>query len=422
MNAKKQAGLEAKDSAEHIYTVSELTDDIKLVLESTLASVWIEGEISNFIDHISGHMYFSLKDKGAVISACLFRNVNQNLKFKLKDGLSVVCFGRVTVYGKRGQYQIVVQKIEPRGVGALQLAFEQLKEKLFKEGLFALAHKKPIPLLPSSVGIVTSASGAAVRDILKILKTEAAFLRVVLRPTVVQGQDAKNDIAKAIEEFNQSCLVDVLIVGRGGGSLEDLWAFNEEVVARAIFNSKIPVISAVGHEIDTTISDLVADLRAETPTAAAKIISNKKDELLRIIREDILLLTGFIRDKINELGRRLNLQMASPAFKHPLQKIEEFEQDIDNFVHSASLAMRHVLEVIQGSLATVLGRFEALNPISILVRGFSLTTTQDGKIIKDAGSLKKGERVNTKLATGSFQSEVIRIDLTKQNIDNSIET
>lgn len=405
-----QTPLNNKDSTRHIYTVSELTQDIKLILENSISSFWLEGEISNFTHHMSGHMYFSLKDKNAIINACLFKNVNQALKFRLEDGLRAICFGHITVYGKRGQYQIVIERIEPKGIGSLQLAFEQLKDKLFKEGLFDPAHKKPLPLIPFSVGIVTSATGAAIRDILKILTTEVKFLRIVIRPTVVQGDNARGDIAKAISEFNQySPQVDVLIVGRGGGSLEDLWAFNEEVVARAIFNSKIPVVSAVGHEVDTTVADLVADLRVETPTAAAKLFVNKKNEVLKIFEQSYLLLANSMRERINDLTQRLNLASTSPAFKHPLRRIEEFQQDIDSLSHSILLLIQHLIHLAEGRLAGVSGQFQTLNPLAILARGFSLTTTVDGSIIKQAGALKNGDRVNTKLAKGSFQSEVKEI-------------
>ena len=395
----------------HIYTVSELTQNIKQILENSFPAIWLEGEISNFTHHLSGHIYFSLKDENAIISACLFKNVNQRIKFKLEDGLKVICFGRITVYGKRGQYQIVIERIEPKGIGALQLAFEQLKEKLFKQGLFDSVHKRPIPIIPFSVGIVTSASGAAIRDILKILTTEAGFLRIVLRPTVVQGEEAKYDIAQAIAEFNQySPRVDLLIVGRGGGSIEDLWAFNEEVVARAIFDSDIPIISAVGHEIDHTIADLVADLSAPTPSAAAKIIVHKKNEILKNLGERCLLLTSAIREKIYHLEEGLNLIYASPAFRHPLQRIEEFQQDLDSLTHSVFLAIQHLVQIADQKLAAVSGKFQALNPISILARGFSLTTTIGGKIIKQANCLKQGELVNTRLAQGSFQSEIKKIE------------
>ncbi|MBU1871485.1 MAG: exodeoxyribonuclease VII large subunit [Candidatus Omnitrophica bacterium] len=395
----------------HLYTVSELTQDIKLILENTIPLVWVEGEISNFTHHLSGHMYFSLKDENAVISACLFKNVNQGIKFKLAAGMRVICLGRITVYGKRGQYQIVIEKIEPKGIGSLQLAFQQLKEKLFKEGLFDEKKKKPIPIMPFSVGIATSSTGAAIRDILKILKTEAGFLRVILRPTLVQGEGARDDIVKAILEFNSLPeKVDVLIIGRGGGSMEDLWAFNEEVVARAISVSSIPVISAVGHEIDTTISDLVADLRAETPTAAAKIIVSKKTEILRLLQRDSLLITGFIKEKISNLKDELNAFIARPAFRHPLQKIEELQQDIDGYARSAYVAIHNFTKIMEERLAAAIGKFHALNPISILARGFSLTTTSGGEIIKEASSLKQGDTVRTRLAKGSFQSKVVKID------------
>ena len=406
-NLNKQIRLDNKNLTQHIYTVSKLTQDIKLILENSFASIWLEAEISNFTHHLSGHMYFSLKDENAIISACLFRNINQGIKFKLENGLKVICFGHITVYGKRGQYQIVVEKIEPKGIGALQLAFAQVKEKLFKQGLFDSAHKTPLPLVPCSVGIVTSATGAAIMDIIKILTKEAGFLRIVLRPTIVQGEEAKYDIAQAIAEFNQYSQVDVLIVGRGGGSLEDLWAFNEENVARAIFNSKIPIISAVGHEVDTTIADLVADLRAETPTAAAKLIVNKKNEILKLLEHNCLLLTSSIREKVYDLKEKLTLVTTHPAFKHPLQRIDDFYQDIDSLTHSASLAIQHLTQITQERLATIMGKIQALNPLSILARGFSLTTTLEGKIIRKVSSLKKGNQVNTKLANGSFQSEVV---------------
>ncbi len=397
-------------SSRHIYTVSELTQGIKSALESNFDSVWLEGEISNFKHHLSGHMYFSLKDEQSVISACLFRNVNERLKFKLEDGQKVICFGRVTVYGRRGQYQIVVEKIEPKGVGALQLAFQQLKEKLFEQGLFNDDRKRALPTVAFTVGIVTSSTGAAIRDILKGLKAEAGFSRIILRPTLVQGPNAKNDIVKAIEELNQYSQADVLIVGRGGGSLEDLWAFNEEVVANAIANSRIPVISAVGHEIDTTIADLVADLRAETPTAAARLIANKKKDALNFLEQQCLFLTNTITAKLTDLGQELNILRNSAALKHPLQRIEEFQQDVDNLMRSLMLATQHWVQITGEKFVQVLEKFQALNPISILVRGFSLTTTLEGNIIKEAACLKKGDLVKTKLAKGAFESEVTKVE------------
>src|SRR3989339_1943740 len=236
-----------------IYSVSELTDDIKVILENTFPDVWVEGEISNFSQSQSGHIYFSLKDPKSTLRCVFFRGVNQGLKFSLKDGLQCLAGGRINVYGPSGQYQLSIQRLEPKGTGALQLAFEQLKEKLAREGLFDEARKKPLPVLPLRVGIVTSPVGAAIRDIVNILKRRAPFVKIILNPVKVQGEGSAQEIARAIADFNQYKDVDVLIVGRGGGSLEDLWAFNEEIDARAIYASKITVMSAVGHEVDWTI-------------------------------------------------------------------------------------------------------------------------------------------------------------------------
>ena len=236
------------DKQKRVYTVSQLTRNIRAVLEDTFGMVWIEGEISNFVKHTSGHMYFSMKDEQAVIACVLFKRANQGLKFNIDNGMQVLCFGKVSVYDKRGQYQLIIEKLEPKGVGALQLAFEQLKEKLRKEGLFDRAHKKPIPYLPTRVGVVTSPTGAAIKDILNVARRRFSNVEIILNPVKVQGSGAETEIAQAIRVFNKLNNVDVIIVGRGGGSLEDLWPFNEELLARAIYDSKLPVISAVGHD------------------------------------------------------------------------------------------------------------------------------------------------------------------------------
>ncbi len=253
-----------------IYSVSEITHEIKVLLEGRFPGVWVEGEISNIRKPGSGHVYFTLKDEGSQLQAVLYRSQFSRSKFDLKDGLQVIAFGDVSVYAKGGRYQITVAEIEPKGLGALQLAFEQLKQRLAKEGLFAPEKKKRIPLLPERIGIVTSPTGAAIRDILTVIERRFANVRILISPVRVQGETAAGEIAAAIDGFNSRADVDVIIVTRGGGSLEDLWAFNEEAVARAIAGSHIPVISAVGHEIDFTISDFVADLRVPTPSAAAE--------------------------------------------------------------------------------------------------------------------------------------------------------
>ena len=295
-------------SDRHVFKVSELTRLLRTVLEETFRNIWVEGEISNFTKHTSGHMYFSLKDDQAVLSCVLFRRVNQNLKFKIENGMQVVCFGRLSIYDKRGQYQLYVDKIEPKGVGALQMAFEQLKKKLAGEGLFDDSRKRPIPYLPTRIGVVTSPTGAAIRDILNVVKRRFQNIEVILNPVRVQGDGAEEEVARAIEEFNEynrsvepDKKVDVLIVGRGGGSLEDLWAFNMEAVARAISSSVIPIISAVGHEIDWTIADFVSDKRAPTPSAAAELVIPKKEDLVLTLDQLTDRLDGSIMDKIASL-------------------------------------------------------------------------------------------------------------------------
>ncbi|MBA7682440.1 Exodeoxyribonuclease 7 large subunit [subsurface metagenome] len=248
---------------EHIYTVREITRRIRGKLESEFPDVWVEGEVSNLKKTLSGHLYFCLKDEESQLNAAVFGYLERNFKFTLEEGLQIVAHGRINVYERQGKYQLIIDKMEPAGKGALQLAFEQLKEKLEKEGLFDPSHKKSIPLLPEKIGVVTSPSGAAIRDILNVIGRRFPNMEVILYPVRVQGKEAPPEIAEAVKSFNQREDIDVLIVGRGGGSIEDLWAFNEEIVARAIYASRIPIISAVGHEIDFTIADFVADLRAQ---------------------------------------------------------------------------------------------------------------------------------------------------------------
>src|SRR5512146_544692 len=262
-----------------ILTVSQLTALVKGVLEENFEHVWVEGEVSNLAMPGSGHLYFTLRDAGAQLRCVMFRASARVLKFRPKDGMGLVVRGRLSVFEPRGDYQLIVEYLEPKGIGALQLAFVQLKERLAREGLFDEAHKKPLPKLPQRIGIVTSATGAAIHDILNVLDRRYANLEILLYPVRVQGEGAATEIAQAIRDFNRYREIDVMIVGRGGGSLEDLWPFNEEVVARAIYQSKIPVISAVGHEVDFTIADFVADLRAPTPSAAAELVVRSKAEL-----------------------------------------------------------------------------------------------------------------------------------------------
>jgi exodeoxyribonuclease VII large subunit len=394
-----------------IYTVSELTDDVKVLLENTFPEAWVEGEISNFSQSQSGHIYFSLKDAKSSLRCVFFRGANLSLKFALKDGLQVIAFGGITVYAPNGQYQLNIRKLEPKGAGALQLAFEQLKEKLSKEGLFDQAHKKRLPVLPLRVGVVTSPVGAAIRDILNILRRRAPFVKIILNPVKVQGEGSAREIARAISEFNQYNEVDVLIVGRGGGSLEDLWAFNEEVVARAIYNSRIPVISAVGHEVDWTIADFTADLRAPTPSAAAELMVRQKDELLSELEHLRLRMRSELNNKIKNLDNKLSALKDAYVLKYPLNFIQVYLQRIDDFSHRLRQKSGHILEVSRHRFVHLAEKLEALSPLRVLSRGYSIAfKLPEMKVVTDASQINVSDRLKTQLKTGSFVSEIISKD------------
>lgn len=399
-----------------IYTVTEITKGIHSLLEENFDGIWVEGEVSNFKAYPSGHSYFSLKDKNSVLNCVLFKSSAERLSFKAEDGMKVVCRGGISVYDKRGQYQLYVTKMDPLGKGALQVAFEQLKDKLAKEGLFDEGHKKPLPLLPSRVGVVTSSAGAAVRDILKVSKRRFSNIEMVIRPVRVQGDEAKREIAAAIEEFNaynkemaesgrDEEKIDVLIVGRGGGSLEDLWPFNEEIVARAIFNSEIPVVSAVGHEVDYTISDFVSDLRAPTPSAAAELTIPVKAEMLEDIKRFQERMHLAVRNKIAELERELHAKAKSYVLRAPLNVFLQLGQQVDELVKKATAGVRYSMEIGKGKLGAAAGRLNALSPLAVLDRGYSITF-HEGKVIKKIKGISSGSLLETRLAGGSITSEV----------------
>ncbi|MFA5146566.1 MAG: exodeoxyribonuclease VII large subunit [Candidatus Omnitrophota bacterium] len=393
----------------HIYTVGEITKYIRVILEDSFPGVWIEGEISNYTFHSSGHMYFSLRDPNAVIKCAMFKRSNEKLKFKPKDGMKVIVFGSVSVYEARGDYQIIVEEIEPKGIGALQLQFQQLKERLAKEGLFDERHKVPIPFLPTRIGIVTSPTGAAIRDILNIARRRFSNVEIIINPVKVQGQDAREEISRAIRQFNElkDINIDVMIVTRGGGSLEDLWPFNEEIVARAIYDSGIPVISAVGHEIDYTISDFVADFRAPTPSAAAELVIPRKEDLTNTIVSSVTRLKNALVSKINILGEKLSTLKDSYILKQPLNLVTQYEQRIDDLRKGLALRIGHVADMKRESFNSLTGKLDALSPLAILSRGYSITTRfPDDAIIKDTASLKSGDRVRTQLGKGKFISRV----------------
>jgi len=437
-----------------IFSVYEITAEIKRSLDQ-LGIVWIQGEISNFKHHSSGHMYFSLKDQRAQVKAACFRNHNMYLKFRPEDGIEVLVRGRLSVYEPRGDYQIIVEYMEPVGLGSLQLEFDKLKEKLRKEGLFDEAHKKPLPLLPRKVGIVTSPTGAAIRDMLRILKRRNASLNVLIYPARVQGSGAAEEIASGIRYLNSRGDIDVIIAGRGGGSIEDLWAFNEEAVARAIYQSRLPVISAVGHEVDYTIADFTADLRAPTPSAAAEMVSGA--------REDLHITVNSLRGRLYQAVRRgievrrLNLERLAhnKAFTVAPNKIRDLQQRFDEAalrmiqaMNRFAASIRHREQMFSMRLGTVdllrfindrrdrlahqyqalnsamkarlhrdrarfgiaAGKIDALSPLGILQRGFALCRDIKGRIIKKSGEVAPGDRVRVTLASGELNCQVNTID------------
>jgi exodeoxyribonuclease VII large subunit len=402
-----------RETTQKIYTVSELTRGIRSLLESEFPAIWVEGEISNFKHHSSGHMYFTLKDEAAQISAVFFARANQFLKFDLENGQKVIAIGRISVYDQRGQYQIYVQRLEPKGIGALQLQFLQLKERLEKEGLFSEERKKPVPLYPKRIGLVTSPTGAAIQDMLKIFKARKYGLQLFLVPVKVQGDGAGLEIAGAIDQLSQlDEPLDVIIAGRGGGSLEDLWAFNEEIVARAIARSKIPVISAVGHEIDWTIADFVADLRCHTPTAAAEQAVMKWDELEDGLRETRERMQNAIRNLMESRREALINLKESYAFKQPKVYIEQILQRVDEFSRQMQNYLMRIFEEQKQLFSNRVGKLEALSPLGILERGYSITFDQKGHLVKEVNQVRIGDSIRTRLKSAVVKSKITEVEKT----------
>ena len=388
-------------------TVSELTRRIRETLEDTFGSVWIEGEITNIRRPSSGHVYLSLKDDRAQISAVMWRGLAARLPFALRDGLAVVAQGEITVYEPRGQYQIVLRQVMPRGVGALQLAFAQMKERLETEGLFDPARKRPLPLIPRCVGIATSSSGAAIQDMLRTILTRFPPARVVVRPCRMQGEGAAEEIAQSIRDLNALPEVDVIVVGRGGGSLEDLWAFNEEPVARAIFASRAPVVSAVGHEIDVTISDLVADRRALTPTDAGQIVVPELVQLTAALRQSHASLAQALRRRVAAARERLDALAKSYVFRRPLEQIRRAEQRVDDLSQRMVRCAETQVPVLRQRVDSLNARLTSLGPENVLARGYSITQDAKGRVVRRADAVAAGERIRTRVSDGEFQSEVV---------------
>ena len=403
--------LESLLSKKKIYTVSEITKEIKLLIVDNFYDIWIRGELSNCRTAHSGHIYFTLKDEYSVIKAVFFKKFHNEIKFELEDGMKVIVHGELDIYEKRGEYQVIVDYIEPEGIGALQIAFQQLKEKLEKEGLFSPEHKMPIPPFPEKIGVITSPTGAAIRDILNVINRRYRGVHIIIYPTLVQGEGAAEEIVSAINTANERKEVDVLILARGGGSIEDLWAFNEEKVARAIYSSEIPIISAVGHEIDTTISDLVADLRAPTPSAAAELVVKNKSELATHFKD-------LVQRMLNRMTSIVNQK--KDTLSHYSEEI--LERRIKNIIVNKTMIFDDISKALDNSFENIINNYknrfkqgvaklESLSPLSTLARGYSIVTKPPKKTpIKSIRFISSGDLVLTLLADGEFESRVIRVD------------
>jgi exodeoxyribonuclease VII large subunit len=439
-------------AARRVFTVSELTARIRTLLEETLVEVWVEGELSNCRVWNTGHMYFTLKDAGAQIRGVMFRSALRLLRFKPQDGLHVVARGRVSVYDPKGEYQLVCEHLEPAGLGALQLAFDQLKQRLASEGLFDASRKRPLPLLPRKIGVVTSLDGAAVRDIIKVLRRRYANSHIVIRPTRVQGDGAALDIARGLAAIGRVPGVDVVIVGRGGGSIEDLWAFNEEVVARAIAGCPVPTISAVGHETDVTIADFVADVRAPTPSAAAEMVVARRDDFCARIDRVSSRMHAAMQARLHRLDARLRTLEARPGYAGVHGRVAMRGRHAAELAHELRRAMRERLTAYErrfrplrlaleafdprrrfgalrtrlvaadgrlsaaiarrrhrweGRLARAAACLDSMSPLAVLGRGYAVcwddTRTH---IIRDAAAVQPGDRVRVTLERGELACEV----------------
>lgn len=393
-----------------VYTVSQVNHAIKLMLEEHegFRNLFVQGEISNYKAHSSGHKYFTLKDEDGVLSAVMFRSDASRLRFRPENGMKVVARGRISVYAKYGQYQMYIADMMPDGIGALTIAFEQLKQRLYAEGLFAPEHKKPIPRLPERIAIVTSPTGAAIHDMLRILKRRYPVAQVQLYPVLVQGADAAAQIAGAIEAVNRRGKADVMIVGRGGGSLEDLWAFNEEIVARAIYASDIPVISAVGHEPDVTISDFVADVRASTPSNAAEICVPDAIAIREFLRNADNFLQGNIQETL--ANRRLQLEALDKrrTLRTPLHYIQDKRFELEHVTGQMTAATQKILSAYRQRFLKQTAYLDAYSPLKVLSRGYSVVTKED-QVISSSAKLRKDDEIFVRFAKGGAVCKVEQV-------------
>jgi exodeoxyribonuclease VII large subunit len=395
-----------------VLTVSQFTDVLKEIVESAFPIVWLTGEISNFTRHTpSGHCYLTLKDSQAQIRAVIWKGTAQRIRTELHDGLEVVVRGHLDVYALRGEYKLIVDDLQLKGLGALQLKFRQLHEKLTSEGLFAAERKRPLPAFPRRIAFVTSPTGAAVRDFLEVLRRRWHGVHVIIAPVRVQGIGAAEEIVAAIEAVNRLALpVDILVVGRGGGSLEDLWSFNEEIVVRAIHASRIPVVSAVGHEIDVTLADLVADVRALTPSEAAERAVPAMEAIYATLRDRQSRLLAGLHNRWQDARQRLEAVESRPPFKKPFDRLHALAQQLDGWQTRCARAVSVLLERTKHRTAAMAAHLESLSPLDVLARGYSLTTrAADGQPVFDVAQLKAGEAIHTRFGRGAAVSRVEQI-------------
>jgi exodeoxyribonuclease VII large subunit len=392
-----------------IYSITEITKLIKDYLENneSFNNIWLRGEISNFTKHRSEHMYFDLKDENCIVSCVMFRSANQQLKFKPEHGMKVLGFGNINVYPPHGKYQFILGDLLPDGLGALHMAYLQLKEKLSIEGLFALEHKRPIPRFPKVIGVVTSPTGAAIRDIIRVATRRFPGINILISPSKVQGENSVEELINGLEQLQKIGGVDVIIIGRGGGSLEDLWAFNEEPLARAIYNTSIPVISAVGHETDYTIADFVADVRAPTPSAAAELAVPDKSELIQLIITNM----KHIKQNIDSLikNNRIYLQrlMESPVLIRPKERINYNRQILDNLTYSLNLNFNNYFSLTKSKLDANIGKLSALDPRAILNRGYTMTLKlPEESLVSTVRVTNKDEKLKIILKDGEVKCRV----------------
>ncbi len=400
-------------SSEKVLSVSQLTAELKGVVETRFSSVWVAGEISNFSRPQSGHCYFTLKDDAAQLRGVIWKGTATRLKFDLKDGLEIVCRGHLDVYPPRGSYQLVVEEVQPRGVGALELALRKLRERLAAEGLFDANRKRPLPKFPRRIGFVTSPTGAAIRDFLEVLQRRWRGVEVLVFPARVQGDGAAAEVAAGIRLANRVAPpLDVLVVGRGGGSLEDLWCFNEEVVVRAIAASRIPTVSAVGHEIDVTLADFAADVRALTPSEAAERVVPSAQDVSQLVRNMSTRIERAFANQVAAWRQRLESLSSRPALARPEDAVRNLSRQVDEFAIRLLTAMKSSLRDNESRLATLHGKLDSLSPLAVLGRGYSLTQDRVTKrLVTSAKQLKKGQMLVTRLAEGAVTSTVDEIEL-----------